>query len=557
MVQKFIGFFSRESGSLNQAAFVLGFFAIISQTLAFLRDRLLAHIFGAGMELDIYYAAFRIPDFIFITVASLVSLSVLVPFIIEEEALGKESLRKFIDSVFSFFSLAVVLSAGLAYIFMPYLMGSIYQGFSAEVLVDAIFLSRLLLFSPIILGVSNLFGSITQARNRFALYALAPVLYNGGIIIGTIFLAERFGILGVILGVIIGALLHALVQLPPIIKEGLMPRPSFPDWSIVRRVASASVPRTLTLAMSSFALIFLLSSASAMEEGSISILSFSNNLQSVLLSVIGVSYSLAAFPILSKRFLENNLAAFVEQMINSARPIIFWSLPASALLIVLRAQIVRVVLGTGLFDWSATRLTAAALAIFVISSVFQSLALLFMRGFYSAGFTMKPLVVSIFSTAVIIISSLIFVDAFKELETFRLFWEALFKVEDISGNVMLMLPLGFSLGTVLNAMVLWGLFEREFKGFSAGVARAFFESLGASVIMGAVAYFGLGFFVQFFDTSTLFGILSQGFLAGALSILAGIAVLLLLKNRELNEIITTLKGKFSNTQVIAENPEIV
>ncbi|MEK7135084.1 MAG: lipid II flippase MurJ, partial [Patescibacteria group bacterium] len=103
MVRKFFDFLNKESSSLNQAALLLGFFSLLSQVLAFLRDRLLAHVFGAGSELDIYYAAFRIPDFLFVTVASVVSLSVLIPFIIEREREGTESLREFIDSVFSFF----------------------------------------------------------------------------------------------------------------------------------------------------------------------------------------------------------------------------------------------------------------------------------------------------------------------------------------------------------------------------------------------------------------------------------------------------------------------
>src|SRR3989344_4160370 len=104
MVSKILGFLYKETKSLNQAAFLLGLFAFLSQILGFVRDRLLAHIFGASETLDIYYAAFRIPDFIFVTVASVVSLSVLVPFIVEEESRVKDSLRHFINNIFSFFS---------------------------------------------------------------------------------------------------------------------------------------------------------------------------------------------------------------------------------------------------------------------------------------------------------------------------------------------------------------------------------------------------------------------------------------------------------------------
>src|SRR3989344_1879902 len=304
MVHKFLGFLYKETETLNQAALLLGLFAFLSQVLAFLRDRLLAHIFGASTELDIYYAAFRIPDFIFVTVASVVSLSVLIPFIIEKEAHGLETLRDFVNNIFSFFSVLIIIVSGLAYFLMPSISGVLFKGFSEPALAEVIFISRILLLSPIILGFSNLFGSLTQAYNRFTIYALAPLLYNAGIIVGIIFLTARLGVLGVAIGVVVGASLHALVQVPFVLKAGLFPRlrlgfrgqARFFDWSVIRQVARVSLPRTLTLSMSSLAMIFLVSLASLVAAGSISVFSLSFNLQSVPLSIIGVSYSLAAFP---------------------------------------------------------------------------------------------------------------------------------------------------------------------------------------------------------------------------------------------------------------------
>ena len=227
MVRKIFGFLYKETNSLNQAAFLLGLFAFLSQVLAFLRDRLLAHIFGASLELDIYYAAFRIPDLIFVTVASIVSLSVLIPFIVEKEALGHKALRDFVNSIFSFFSILIIAAAGLAYFLIPTLSGILFKGFSGAALVEAITISRILLLSPIILGFSNLFGSLTQAYNRFTIYALSPILYNAGIIVGIILLAERLGITGVAIGVVLGASLHVLVQVPFVFASRLFPQPSF------------------------------------------------------------------------------------------------------------------------------------------------------------------------------------------------------------------------------------------------------------------------------------------------------------------------------------------
>ncbi|KKQ82794.1 MAG: putative peptidoglycan lipid II flippase MurJ [Parcubacteria group bacterium GW2011_GWB1_38_8] len=558
MVRKILGFLYKETHTLNQAALLLGLFAFLSQILAFLRDRLLAHIFGASVELDIYYAAFRIPDLIFVTVASVVSLSVLIPFIIEKESDSPDALKSFINNIFSFFSILIIIISGLAFFLMPAFSRILFKGFSDTVLTDVIFISRILLLSPIILGFSNLLGSLTQAYNRFTIYALAPLLYNLGIILGIVFLARQLGIIGVVIGVILGASLHVLVQIPFVYTLGLFPRPSFRlDLTSIGRVISISLPRTLTLSMTHISTIFLVSMASLMTVGSISILSFSLNLQSVPLSIIGVSYSLAAFPTLSRRFKENNLEAFREQMANTTRFIIFWSLPLTALFIVLRAQIVRVILGSGLFNWDDTRLTAAALALFILSSMFQCLLLLFIRGFYSAGFTRKPFFLNLISTIILIVGTWGLVKFFYFSEEFRYFVSALLKVEDLPNTVVLMLPLGFSIASIINGLLHWILFEKEFKGFSHGIARTFFNCLGTAVIMGAVAYIGLNIVGPFFNTTLLIGIFLQGAVAGFMAIIVGIIILILLKNKELLEVWNAIQQRFWKTKVIATDPEIV
>ncbi|MDO8569791.1 MAG: lipid II flippase MurJ [bacterium] len=558
MVRKIFSFLYRETNTINQAALLLGLFAFLSQVLAFLRDRLLAHIFGAGAALDIYYAAFRIPDFIFVAVASIVSLSVLIPFIIEEEGRGPEALRRFINDIFSFFSVLIIIVSGLTFFLIPTVSGILFKGFSEAALTEVVFVSRILLLSPIILGFSNLLGSLVQAYNRFTIYALAPLLYNAGIIVGIILLAERIGIMGVAIGIIIGASLHALVQVPFVVKQGLFPRFSTKfSLTLITRVVKISMPRTLTLSMSAISMIFLVSLASLMTAGSISILSFSFNLQSVPLSIIGVSYSLAVFPTLSRRFKENNLDAFRKQMMVTARFIIFWSLPLSALFIVLRAQIVRVTLGSGLFGWDDTRLTAASLALFAFSSMFQCLLLLFIRGFYSAGFTKTPFFINLISTFVLCVGAWGLVHIFYLSLGFRYFIGALLKVEDLPNTVVLMLPLSFSIATIINGFIHWVAFERVFKNFSRGIVRTFFECLGASVIMGAVAYAGLNIFAVLLDTTSLFGIFLQGFLSGMVSLGAGIVVLFALKSRELFEIWNVVHSKFWKTKVIAVDPEIV
>ena len=548
----------KEINSLNQAALFLGLFSLLSQFVGFLRDRLLAHIFGAGAELDVYYSAFRIPDFIFVSVASVVSLSVLVPFILERDKQGLGELKRFINSIFTYFSVMILAVAGVAFYFMPQLSKWLFTGASESFLGQVIFISRILLLSPILLGFSNLLGSLTQAYNRFIVYAFAPGLYNAGIIVGIILFHKEWGILGAVFGVIIGAVLHILIQLPSVAHLGVVPKLTFrPNWREFVRVMQISLPRTLTLAMSAIVFIFLTAMATRLTSGSVSILNFSNNLQTISLSLIGVSYSLAAFPTLTRKFQENNIKAFIEQMQISSRFIIFWSLPLTALLIVLRAQIVRTLLGSGMFDWQATRLTAAALALFSISALFQSMLLLWMRGFYSAGHTKKPFYINLFSSAILIAITYWLIACFNNYPIFAYFILAILKVGDLAGGEMLMIPLGFSLGTILNGLLLWLAFELEFKGYTRGILRTLFAGFASAVIMGFVAHWGLELFDGILDLDTLMGVFLQGFLAGLLAILAGVLLLILLKSEELASVWDSLRAKFWKSRVIATDPEIV
>src|SRR3989338_1214487 len=180
--------FGKDYGSVNQAALLLGFFAFLSQVLALFRDRSIAHFIGPTSSLDVYYAAFRVPDFIFISIASLASVTVIIPFITAKMSEGKvtDAARKFLNDVFTVFFIAMVLVSLIAFFLMPYLIPLIAPGFTLPMQAKVIELSRIMLLSPILMGLSNLFGSITQLFRRFFIYALSPVFYNVGIIIGVI-----------------------------------------------------------------------------------------------------------------------------------------------------------------------------------------------------------------------------------------------------------------------------------------------------------------------------------------------------------------------------------
>jgi len=328
-----------------------------------------------------------------------------------------------------------------------------------------------------------------------------------GIITGMLVFYPLWGVTGLVWGVVFGAFLHLAIQIPVVVRQRLLPRLVFSlDRLLLQRVILLSLPRTLGLSAHHIAFFVLIGLASLMIDGSISIFSFSWNLQSVPLTIIGVSYSVAAFPTLARLFSNNEVEKFAKNILVATRHILFWSLPVVVLFIVLRAQIVRTILGTGEFGWVETRLTAAALALFAVSLVAQSLVLLFVRGYYAAGNTMKPLLVNILSAGGIIISAFLLTSLFEGNKFFRDFIEILLRVEDIPGTVVLMLPLAYSIGMLINAGVLFFFFDRDFHTNTKILSRTFWNSFSGAVVMGFVAYQALQYLDDVFDLETFWGI---------------------------------------------------
>ena len=557
-MEKILRIFGKEYGNVNQAALLLGCFAFFSQILGLFRDRSLAHFIGPGPTLDIYYAAFRVPDLIFISVASLASITVLIPFILGKMSGDKvtDEARKYMSDIFSVFFGLMIFFSIIAYLLMPYLSSIITPGFTSEMQSRVVELSRIMLLSPILLGLSNIFGTVTQLFRKFFIYALSPIFYNLGIIAGILFLYPAYGIYGLAIGVILGALLHFLIQALASARSGFAPRFSWSiNFSDIKRTVLVSLPRTLGLSANSLALLVIVAFASYEASGSISIFNLSLNLQTVPLGIIGLSYAVAAFPILTRSYSQGLMGEFKDHLKSAARAIIFWALPITFLFIVLRAQIVRVILGSGFFSWENTRLVAASLAVFAISFVAQALIALFARAYYAGGNTRRPLFINLISSFSIVLFSVLFLYLFKHFLFLRYFVESLLKVSDLPGTEILMLPLAYSLGTIINFILLWHFIKKDFIKDEPFISKTFFQSLGGAFLVGLVSYLSLNALAPIFGTHTFWGIFLQGFLSGILGIAAGTLVLHLLKNQELKDLAQTLHTKFWKVKVVAPPQE--
>ena len=542
MIKKVFNFLDKDISGLHKAAYILGFSAFLSQILALLRDRILAHTFGAGETLDIYYSAFRIPDFIFITVASIVSISVLIPYLSQET--NVEKTKEFMNEVFSVFLVLILFISVIVFFFIPKLVPFIFSGFSADMLEQVISLSRIMLLSPVLLGLSNFFTSIIQTRNKFFIYALSPLLYNIGIIIGILLYYPLWGISGLALGVVTGAFLHLIIQLPSIYKLRFIPKfTSHIKLSRVKNIIRLSLPRTLAVSSSSLAILVLISIATHMKEGSIAIFNFAYVLQSIPLSIIGISYTTAAFPMLSKISIDKK-SEFMRQVGITSKHILFWTIPAMVLFFILRAQIVRTVLGSGEFSWVDTRLTAACLAIFAISIPAQSLILFFVRGYYAAGITKRPVLINMFSSMFIIILVFLFKWVFTTTPILLMSLGYLLKIADISDIQVIILPLSFTIATIINIFLLYFFIQKDFQYLSKDLSRGFFQICIASLIMGIVAYFSLKIWNNVFDINTLVGIFLQGLLSGLTGIVVWVITLKMLDNEEMNVITYSIRERF-------------
>ena len=383
------------------AAFVLAVFGIASRVLGLLRDRILASRFGAGDTLDAYYAAFRIPDLLYnLLVLGALSAAFIPVFTEVMETKTRQRAWKLGSSVLLFLVAVMIVLSIFGIVFLPWLVPLITPGFdeTKQHLVESFI--RIMFLSPIFLGASAVLGGMLVSRRCFWAYSVAPIFYNVGIIFGATIGVRLWGVMGLAWGVAIGACLHFLVQLFAARHIGFVfVLERFRLWKdeYVRRIIALMIPRTLTVAANQINLFVITIYASTLASGSLAVFNFANNLQSVPLALFGISFATAAFPRLSEFSAKKDRAGFSRTFYRTLKRILLFVVPVTALLLVLRAQIVRVTLGTGAFDWEDTVLTFDVLGILAASLFAQSVLPLLARSFYSLQDTKTPFYIALFS----------------------------------------------------------------------------------------------------------------------------------------------------------------
>ncbi len=557
MKRVFSMLYNRSSG-INEAAFLLGIFTFISQILGLVRDRLLATYVGAGPQLDAYYAAFKIPDLLFVSIATLASITVLLPMLNKKyDKDNQENFRTYINQIFTVLLFFLIGISFVLFLLMPILVPLITPGFNGIQQSSVVLLARIMLVQPIVIGISGMFSSVTQFFKKFLITACTPVVYNIGIILGIMIFYPLFGTTGLAIGVVIGALFHLGIQIPSMIQEKTFPKITTKiDWNEIKSLVVLSIPRTIGLSINTVTIIILTSFASLLGGGSIALFTLTNNMLNVPLAIIGVSYSVASFPLLVKYFNESNHELFIKRITQGVQKIIFFSLPVVFLFIVLRAQIVRVILGTHSFSWNDTRIAAALLAIFVIGLVGQSLVQMFIRGMYAMGNTKKPLLINIVSQGIVIVTALLFLKILT-IPSVISFVQGVFRLEGIADIRILALPLAFALGNSINCILLIVSYCNQFKKtYFKQVFKTFWQTLVASIGVGVTAYYALQVWSNLFNQNSFWGIFGQGIFAGFLGIIIGTFILIILGNQDIQDFINVFKQKFWKSNIVQDIPVI-
>lgn len=545
--------FYSQTKTITFAAFILAVSALISRFLGLIRDRLLAGHFGAGSELDIYFAAFRIPDFVYgLLIAGGITAAFLPVFAEhfeggKEKEPGSEWSQKALDltnNVLNCFLLLLILVCSILAIFTPFIVKFIIPGFSPENRALTVTLTRIMFLSPIFFGLSSIFSGILHYFNRFLSYSLAPILYNLGIIFGILFLVPIFGIFGLVYGVIIGALFHLLIQIPAAKISGYRYKQIFNLKSPgLRKIFRLMLPRTLGTAAYQINLIVVTAIASTLIAGSITVFNFSNNLHYFPIGLIGISFAVSSFPAFSRTLANGQKKEFLESFSSSFRQILFLVVPISFLVFLLRAQIVRLILGTGQFGWLETRLTAACLGLFCFGIIAESVIPILSKTFFALQDTKTPVLIGIFSMLINIVFCFLFVFLLRFPNSFSNFSAVFLKLQGIKNIEVIGLPLALSLAALFQAVLLLIFLYRKIGGLRIKeIVYSLAKILIAGFSMFYITYLVRQISADFVDMSTFLGVFLQTLLAGATGMFVYFLITFFLKSPELE----TIKSAFSN-----------
>jgi putative peptidoglycan lipid II flippase len=493
---------------IGQATLIIASFTLLSRLTGFLRDILLARQLGLSTESDIYFTAFRIPDLVY-NLLILGTLSVaFIPVFSEYYLKNKPRAFAIASSIMNLSGVGMIIICGAIFVFAKPLTELIAPGFNPVDTARTVMITRIMLLSPIIFTISNVLSSMLISLKKFLIVNIAPLLYNLGIIIGIIFLYPRFGLSGLAYGVILGALLHMAIQIPEVMRYGFRWKPQWEYQDAgVKKIGTLFLPRIFGLDNSYVNLIIVSIIGSTLITGSITAFNYANNIAAVALGIFALSSAIAVFPVLSEFFAGKNNKGFIRTLQHTIIRVLYFMVPITILLLLLRAHIVRLLLGYGRCDWNCTIVTFNTLGVLALGLVAQSLIPLFARAFYARQNTKTPVIISLIG--MVINASLSFLLS--------------------HGLGVVGIALGFVIATTVQCILLFVALHRDISEqigsakhtlhvFDATIVVQTFKILLSSMLLGLVTYVALYLVDPILNTRTVVGI----FLQASIATLAGV-----------------------------------
>jgi putative peptidoglycan lipid II flippase len=389
-----------------RGAIVLTVLSFVYFLMGIVRNRVFANTYGASAELDAYNAAFRVPE---IALDVLVAAGLTAPFVpifssLRHERGDDDAANDFGRTVLTGAIAVMTVASVLIFLAAPWLGEVIGGGFDPATRALYVELVRINCLAQVVFAASMALGEVLVANRRFLFYALAPVLYTTGIIVGTVLFAARFGIVASAWGAVAGAVAHLAIRAIGTTRTTFRIRPGFAFRTpAFREFFRLMLPRMASVPIEPLIFTYFTVVAAGLGVGSVSSLNFGLDYQVLPVSLIGVSFSLAVFPVLSAAYADRDVTAFRGELARNLVTIALLTTAAAIGLFVLSMPIVDRLLGGGEFDAEDVTRTAAVVAAFAFSIPFDALAYPLSRGLYATHDTLRQVVSSFAGLGVVVV----------------------------------------------------------------------------------------------------------------------------------------------------------
>ena len=511
---------------IARAAGMVTLALVISNLAGLVRQILVANAFGTTSTMEAFYAANRISETLFNLVAGGALGSAFIPTF--TSLLAKEKRQqawKLASSITNLILIFLTLIAAAAAVFAPQVVRYILApGFAADPAKEAltISLTRLMLPSAVLFGLSVLAMGILNSHQKFFIPALAPSMYQIGMIFGVLVLTPRMGIYGLAWGVILGAALYLLLQLPLLFKQG--GKFSFslglrsPD---VQEVVRLIIPRWLGVAVVQLNFWINVRLASLQPEGSVAAIQFAFALMLMPQAAIAQSIATAALPTFSTQVAQNKLKEMRSSLTATLRGILLLSIPASLGLILLRRPLVSLLYQRGEFTAYSTELVAWALLWYAAGLVGHAMVEILARAFYALHDTKTPVFIGVAAMSLNVLFSFLFSALFS-----RIGWMP-------HGG----LALANTLATGLEMIGLVLIMRKRLKGLEGGLI---WSGVLKALISGALMVLAILGWLSITGSSSIFIQGAGGVLVGLIVYTAALGIL---KTSELKQIYQAVRTR--------------